>query len=72
VTDSRADLELGLALLTAENKKTSLGLLAQLNAGLGFDFRKISTLSLLGSRLCELHGLSKQQDQFSLSPTTQS
>ena len=65
VTDSRADLELGLALLTAENKKTSLGLLAQLNAGLGFDFRKISTLALLGSRLCELHGLSKQQDQFS-------
>ena len=64
ITDSRADLELGLALVTTDHKKASLNLLAQLNAGLGYDFRKISSLALLGSKLCSLHGLSKQQEQF--------
>ena len=66
VSDTRADLSLGLALVTADNKKTSLSLLAQLNAGLGFDFRKISSVALLGWKLCGLHGLSKQQDQFAV------
>ena len=64
ITDSRSDLELGLALVTTDTKKASLNLLAQLNAGLGYDFRKISSLAILGSRLCELHGLGKQQEQF--------
>ena len=64
LSDPRADLSLGLALVTAENKKNSLNLLAGINTSLGADYRKISNLALLGVELCGLHGLCKQRDQF--------
>ena len=64
VADPRADLQLGLGLVTAEHKKTGLQLLAQINAQLGADYRKISNLALVGVKLCGLNGLLKQQEQF--------
>ena len=44
ITDSQADLELGLVLVASDAKMANLHLLAQLNAGLGVDFKKISWL----------------------------
>ena len=64
VADPRANMQLGLGLVTAEHKKNSQTLLAQINASLGGDYRKISSLAMLGAELCGLHGLVKQQDQF--------
>ena len=64
LAEPRADLSLGLGLVTAENKKNGLTLLAGINTSLGADYRKISNLALLGVELCGLHSLCKQRDQF--------
>merc|ERR1719414_2381267 len=66
LAEPRCDLSLALGFISSESKRTSsLNLLAKINAGMGADFRKISSLALVGVEHCRMHGLAKQADQFS-------
>jgi len=64
LSEGKCDLGLCLGFITAESKRNSLALLAKVNSSFGLDYRKISSLALVGVEYCNLHGLVKQQDQF--------
>ena len=62
--EGKCDLDLGLGFIMAESKRNSLALLAKINNSFGLDYRKISSLALLGIEYCRLNGLAKQEEQF--------
>lgn len=64
LADTKSDLQLGLALVSAEPKRAGLELLAKINKALGLDYRQVGRLAQLGAKFCDLHSLSRPRDQF--------
>ena len=63
--EPRADHSLALGFIGSETKRSaSLQLLAKINTHMGLDFKRVSSLALVGLEHCRLHGLAKPEQQF--------